>query len=66
MIDHPVQISHERQPHQPLTSNSCQRWTGGAYTSNAIVPRSAFKVTKGLPTTHNLPHQNPSHPMTTN
>ncbi|KAJ5111336.1 hypothetical protein N7532_001871 [Penicillium argentinense] len=25
----------------------CQKWTGGAFTSNAIVPRTSFKVTKG-------------------
>jgi len=27
----------------------CQKWTGGAFTSNAVVPRTAFKVTKGKP-----------------
>ncbi|KEF53268.1 uncharacterized protein A1O9_10716 [Exophiala aquamarina CBS 119918] len=25
----------------------CQKWTGGAFTSNAVVPRTSFKVTKG-------------------
>ncbi|EGY18712.1 hypothetical protein HYQ45_017190 [Verticillium longisporum] len=29
----------------------CQKWTGGAFTSNAIVPRTAFSVTKGTPRT---------------
>jgi len=23
----------------------CQKWTGGAYTSNVVVPRTSFKVT---------------------
>ncbi|CZT18588.1 probable DUF636 domain protein [Ramularia collo-cygni] len=27
----------------------CQKWTGAAYTSNAVVPRTSFKVTKGSP-----------------
>ncbi|KAK2612794.1 hypothetical protein QQS21_001246 [Conoideocrella luteorostrata] len=27
----------------------CQKWTGGAFTSNAVVPRTAFEVTKGTP-----------------
>ncbi|KAK7228058.1 hypothetical protein V2G26_000228 [Clonostachys chloroleuca] len=27
----------------------CQKWTGGAFTSNAVVPRTAFQVTKGTP-----------------
>ncbi|KAG7136869.1 hypothetical protein HYQ45_005621 [Verticillium longisporum] len=27
----------------------CQKWTGGAFTSNAVVPRTAFSVTKGTP-----------------
>ncbi|ETN40444.1 uncharacterized protein HMPREF1541_04721 [Cyphellophora europaea CBS 101466] len=27
----------------------CQKWTGGPYTSNAVVPRTNFKVTKGTP-----------------
>ncbi|KAJ5769328.1 hypothetical protein N7520_003887 [Penicillium odoratum] len=30
----------------------CQKWTGGAFTSNAVVPRSSFKVTKGTPKTY--------------
>ncbi|KAJ6087354.1 hypothetical protein PENARI_c006G12084 [Penicillium arizonense] len=25
----------------------CQKWTGGAFTSNAVVPRTSVKVTKG-------------------
>ncbi|KAG7101962.1 hypothetical protein HYQ44_018540 [Verticillium longisporum] len=29
----------------------CQKWTGGAFTSNAVVPRTAFSVTKGTPRT---------------
>ncbi|KAB8238237.1 hypothetical protein ETB97_007705 [Aspergillus alliaceus] len=27
----------------------CQKWTGGPFTSNAIVPRDSFQVTKGEP-----------------
>ncbi|KAE9967241.1 hypothetical protein EG328_006988 [Venturia inaequalis] len=27
----------------------CQKWSGGASTSNAVVPRSSFSVTKGKP-----------------
>ncbi|CEN60932.1 hypothetical protein ASPCAL07603 [Aspergillus calidoustus] len=27
----------------------CQKWTGSAYTSNAVVPRASFKITKGTP-----------------
>ncbi|CAG7918389.1 unnamed protein product [Penicillium olsonii] len=30
----------------------CQKWTGGAFTSNAVVPRSSFKVTKGTPSAY--------------
>ncbi|GJN66213.1 hypothetical protein VFPFJ_01708 [Purpureocillium lilacinum] len=29
----------------------CQKWTGGAFTSNAVVPRTAFSLTKGTPKT---------------
>ena len=29
----------------------CQKWTGAAYTSNAVVPRTNFKVTSGSPKT---------------
>ncbi|TVY84966.1 hypothetical protein LSUE1_G000843 [Lachnellula suecica] len=25
----------------------CQKWSGGAYTSNVVVPRASFKVTQG-------------------
>ncbi|GLI76911.1 hypothetical protein PoHVEF18_005189 [Penicillium ochrochloron] len=32
----------------------CQKWTGGAFTSNAVVPRNSFKVTKGTPTTYDV------------
>ncbi|KAJ5220285.1 hypothetical protein N7468_009489 [Penicillium chermesinum] len=32
----------------------CQKWTGGAFTSNALVPRSSFKVTKGTPSTYDV------------
>ena len=31
-----------------LTVNS-QKWSGAAYTSNVVVPRKDFKVTKGSP-----------------
>jgi len=27
----------------------CQKWSGGAYTSNIVVPRKDFKVSKGKP-----------------
>ncbi|KAJ5543993.1 hypothetical protein N7494_005272 [Penicillium frequentans] len=27
----------------------CQKWTGSAFTSNVVVPRDTFKVTKGTP-----------------
>lgn len=27
----------------------CQKWTGAAYTSNVVVPRKSFSVTKGSP-----------------
>ncbi|KAJ9662628.1 hypothetical protein H2198_001300 [Neophaeococcomyces mojaviensis] len=29
----------------------CQKWTGAAYTSNAVVPRTNFRVTSGTPKT---------------
>ncbi|CAL5866190.1 uncharacterized protein PFLUO_LOCUS397 [Penicillium psychrofluorescens] len=30
----------------------CQKWSGGAFTSNAVVPRTSFKVTKGTPSSY--------------
>ncbi|KAJ5639328.1 Glutathione-dependent formaldehyde-activating enzyme/centromere protein V [Penicillium longicatenatum] len=30
----------------------CQKWSGGAFTSNAVVPRNSLKVTKGTPTSY--------------
>ncbi|KAJ6114599.1 Glutathione-dependent formaldehyde-activating enzyme/centromere protein V [Penicillium sp. IBT 16267x] len=30
----------------------CQKWSGGAFTSNAVVPRNSFKVTKGTPASY--------------
>ncbi|KAG8673346.1 hypothetical protein FPOAC2_06789 [Fusarium poae] len=27
----------------------CQKWTGGAFTSNAVVPEDSFSVAKGTP-----------------
>ncbi|CAI7677845.1 unnamed protein product [Penicillium pancosmium] len=30
----------------------CQKWTGGAFTSNAVVPRTSFKLTKGTCTSY--------------
>lgn len=27
----------------------CQKWSGGGYTSNVIIPTSAFRLTKGIP-----------------
>ncbi|CAG8001732.1 unnamed protein product [Penicillium nalgiovense] len=32
----------------------CQKWTGGAFTSNAVVPRTSFKLTKGTPNTYDV------------
>ncbi|KAE8334006.1 Mss4-like protein [Aspergillus sergii] len=32
----------------------CQKWTGGAFTSNVIVPRDSFKVTKGQPSFYDV------------
>ena len=29
----------------------CQKWSGGAFTSNVVTKRSNFKVTKGTPKT---------------
>ncbi|KAF4771860.1 hypothetical protein N7455_008056 [Penicillium solitum] len=31
----------------------CQKWSGGAFTSNAVVPRTSLKVTKGTPNSYN-------------
>ncbi|OQE29944.1 hypothetical protein PENSTE_c002G00686 [Penicillium steckii] len=30
----------------------CQKWTGGAFTSNAVVPRNSLKLTKGTCTSY--------------
>ncbi|KAJ5197915.1 uncharacterized protein N7498_007032 [Penicillium cinerascens] len=30
----------------------CQKWTGGGFTSNAVVPRASLKVTKGTPSSY--------------
>ncbi|KAJ6133307.1 Glutathione-dependent formaldehyde-activating enzyme/centromere protein V [Penicillium samsonianum] len=30
----------------------CQKWSGGAFTSNAVVPRTSVKVTKGTPNSY--------------
>ncbi|KAK7963513.1 DUF636 domain protein [Apiospora sp. TS-2023a] len=32
----------------------CQKWTGGAFTSNAVVPADGFKVVKGEPKTYDV------------
>ncbi|KAG7428031.1 hypothetical protein Forpi1262_v011189 [Fusarium oxysporum f. sp. raphani] len=29
--------------------DNCQKWSGGAFTSSAIVPKESFSVTKGSP-----------------
>ncbi|CAG8000462.1 unnamed protein product [Penicillium salamii] len=39
-------ISQRRRKNQKINQN---QWTGGAFTSNAVVPRTSFKVTKGKP-----------------
>ncbi|KAJ5594124.1 Glutathione-dependent formaldehyde-activating enzyme/centromere protein V [Penicillium hispanicum] len=30
----------------------CQKWSGAAFTANAVVPRNSFKVTKGTPNSY--------------
>ncbi|KAI0554386.1 DUF636 domain-containing protein [Xylaria curta] len=32
----------------------CQKWTGSAFTSNAVVPRTAFSVTQGTPRSYDV------------
>lgn len=32
----------------------CQKWSGSAYTSNVVVPRKDFNVTKGSPKHYNI------------
>ncbi|KAI1825230.1 DUF636 domain-containing protein [Xylaria intraflava] len=32
----------------------CQKWSGGSFTSNALVPRSVFSVTQGTPKTFDV------------
>ncbi|MCJ1455368.1 hypothetical protein MMC28_005723 [Mycoblastus sanguinarius] len=32
----------------------CQKWSGGAYTTNVVVPRKDFKVVKGSPKHYNI------------
>ncbi|PYH47050.1 GFA family protein [Aspergillus saccharolyticus JOP 1030-1] len=32
----------------------CQKWTGGGFTSNAVVSRSSFKITKGTPSSYDV------------
>ncbi|OJJ01763.1 hypothetical protein ASPVEDRAFT_28408 [Aspergillus versicolor CBS 583.65] len=32
----------------------CQKWTGGAFTSNVVVPRDSFKIVKGTPKTYDI------------
>ena len=32
----------------------CQKWSGGAYTSNIVVPRDAFKIVKGSPKNYEI------------
>ncbi|KAJ5864718.1 uncharacterized protein N7529_006634 [Penicillium soppii] len=34
------------------TVEGMKSWTGGAFTSNAVVPRTSVKVTKGTPTSY--------------
>jgi hypothetical protein len=36
-------------PTHTYTGTDCQKWTGAAYTSNVVVPRTNFSVTKGSP-----------------
>ncbi|GFF23812.1 hypothetical protein IFM61606_08952 [Aspergillus udagawae] len=33
----------------------CQKWTGGAFTSNVVIPRVSFKVTAGKATYYDTP-----------
>lgn len=37
----------------------CQKWTGGAFTSNAVVPEDSFKVVKG--TLHRIDDKRPEY-----
>ena len=32
----------------------CQKWSGGPCTSNVVVPRNDFKITKGKPKNYNI------------
>ncbi|KAK9319518.1 Mss4-like protein [Lipomyces orientalis] len=32
----------------------CQKWSGGAFTSNVVVPRDSFKVTAGKPSCYDV------------
>jgi len=32
----------------------CQKWSGGAYTSNLVVPRKDIHITKGSPKNYNI------------
>ncbi|KAK2624805.1 hypothetical protein QTJ16_005998 [Diplocarpon rosae] len=32
----------------------CQKWSGAAYTSNIVVPRTAFKIIQGKPKSYSL------------
>ncbi|KAK5018324.1 DUF636 domain-containing protein [Cryomyces antarcticus] len=50
------QIAYEYDGEPATTAlchcTDCQKWTGAAYTSNVVVPRTAFRVTKGSPKTY--------------
>jgi hypothetical protein len=52
----PTHLIDEYQGEPAVTAlchcTDCQKWTGGAYTSNVVVPRTAFKVTSGTPKTY--------------
>lgn len=41
-----IHQSSESPPRRTCMTDK-KKWTGGAFTSNAVVPRSSFKVTKG-------------------
>ena len=51
LIHHGLQIRSHLTTLALCHCIDCQKWTGGPYTSNAVVPRTNFKVTAGTPKT---------------
>ena len=51
-ISHSPDLLTGLSPGEPAATalchcKDCQKWSGGAYTSNVLVPRVAFKITQG-------------------